>query len=197
MNLDYAPTMNSSSPKKPLVIVISGLPCTGKTTLGKRIARECSVPFFSKDGFKERLFDELGWSDRAWSKKLGLASYKLLFYALEAQLEVGQSCVVEANFYPEFHSQILNDFKQHYQAEFFQIHCHAQPQILLERFRARWESGTRHPGHADNVTLPEMEQLVYQKPFRLELAGITWDLDGTNLKTLETDALFAALQAQL
>jgi predicted kinase len=189
--------MSLGSPKKPLVIVISGLPCTGKTTLGRRIAQNFSIPSFSKDGFKERLFDELGWSDRAWSKKLGLASYKLLFYALEAQLGVGQSCIVEANFYPEFHSQILNDFKQQYSCEFFQIHCHAQPEILLERFRARWESGARHPGHADNVTLPEMEQLVYQKPFRLELAGTTWDLDMTNLETLETDTLFAALQAQV
>jgi predicted kinase len=182
--------------KKPLVIVISGLPCTGKTTLGKRIAREFSLPFFAKDGFKERLFDELGWSDRAWSKKLGLASYKLLFYALETQLEVGCSNIVEANFYPEFHSQILNNFKQQYGCEFFQIHCHAQPEVLLERFRARWESGSRHPGHADNVTLPEMEQLVYQKPFRLELVGTTWNLDTSNLENLETASLFAALHDQ-
>jgi predicted kinase len=183
--------------KKPLVIVISGLPCTGKTTLGKRIARAFSLPYFSKDAFKEALFDELGWSDRAWSKKLGLASYKLLFSILEAQLVVGQSCIVEANFYPEFHDQILNDFKRRYDTEFFQIHCHTQPDILLERFRTRWESGTRHPGHADNVTLPEMEQLVYQKPFRLELAGITWDLDTSKLEKLETASLLAAIQAEL
>lgn len=183
--------------KKPLVVVISGLPCTGKTALGKHIAREFWLPFFSKDGFKERLFDELGWSDRAWSKKLGLASYKLLFYALEAQLAVGRSCTIEANFYPEFHSQILNAFKQDYSCEFFQIYCHTRPEVLLERFRTRWESGARHPGHADNVTLPEMEQLVYQKPFHLELAGTTWDLDTTNLETLETASLFAALQDHL
>jgi predicted kinase len=183
--------------KKPLVIVISGLPCTGKTALGTRIAREFSIPFFSKDGFKERLFDELGWSDRAWSKKLGLASYKLLFYALETQLEVGRSCIIEANFYPEFHTQILNDFKRQYEFEFFQIHCHALPKILLERFQTRWASGTRHPGHADHVTLPEMETLVYQKPFRLELAGTTWDLDTSDLATLEMDSLMAVIQSRV
>jgi predicted kinase len=189
--------MNSSSLKKPLVIVISGLPCTGKTTLGKRIARDFGMPYFSKDGFKERLFDELGWSDRAWSKKLGLASYKLLFYALEAQLEVGRSCIVEANFYPEFHTQTLNDFKRHYEFEFFQIHCHAQPEVLLERFRARWASGTRHPGHADNITLPEMEHLVYQHSFHLELDSTIWNLDTTDLEALEIDSLLAALQSRV
>jgi predicted kinase len=183
--------------KKPLTIVISGLPCTGKTTLGKRIARAFSLPYFSKDAFKEPLFDELGWSDRTWSKKLGLASYKLLFSVLEAQLAARRSSIIEANFYPEFHTQVLNDFKQRYEAEFFQIYCHAQPQILLERFRARWESGARHPGHADNVTLPEMEQLVYQKPFRLELVGTTWDLDTSNLETLEINTLIDELQTRV
>jgi hypothetical protein len=68
---------------------------------------------------------------------------------------------------------------------------------LLERFRSRWASGKRHPGHADNITLPEMQQLVYQKPFCLELAGTTWNLDTTNLEALEIDALIAALQVRV
>ncbi len=183
--------------KKPLIIVISGLPCTGKTAIGKRTAREFWLPYFSKDAFKERLFDELGWSDRVWSKKLSLVSYKLLFDVLEAQLEVGRSSIIEGNFDPLSHASILNDFQKQYKAEFFQIHCHSQPDVLLERFRARWASGARHPGHADNITLPEMEQLVYQKPFRLELDGLTWDLDTSDLAKLEIDSLFAALQEHL
>jgi predicted kinase len=188
--------MNSSRIKNPLVVVISGLPCTGKTTLGKRITRDFAIPFFSKDGFKEPLFDDLGWSDRAWSKKLSLVSYKLLFYVLETQLEVGRSCIVEGNF-DLVHAQTLNALKQKYEFEVFQIHCHAQPEVLLERFRARWASGKRHPGHADNITLPEMEILVRQEPFRLELAGTTWNLDTSNLEALELDSLLAALQARV
>ncbi len=182
--------------KKPLVIVISGLPCTGKTALGTRIAQQFWLPFFSKDGFKERLFDDLGWSDRAWSKKLSLVSYKLLFYVLETQLEVGHSCIIEGNFDPVVHAQTLNILQQQYKFELFQIYCHAQPEVLLERFRARWASGLRHPGHADNITLPEMEILV-QKPMPLELIGTTWNLDTTNLEELETEALFAALQSRI
>jgi predicted kinase len=182
---------------KPLVIVISGLPCTGKTALGTRIAREFRLPYFSKDTFKERLFDDLGWSDRAWSKKLSLISYKLLFAVLEAQLAVGRSSIIEGNFDPVIHASILNDFQKQYKAEFFQIHCHAQPEVLLERFRVRWASGARHPGHADNVTLPEMEALVYQKPVRLELGGTTWDLDTSNLENLEINTLIAELQTRV
>ncbi len=183
--------------KKPLVIVISGLSCTGKTALGRRVAQEFRLPYFSKDTFKERLFDELGWSDRAWSKKLSLLSYKLLFDVLEAELAVGRSSIIEGNFDPAVHVPIFENLQQQYDFETFQIHCHAKPEILLERFRARWEGGSRHPGHADNVTLPEMEALVQQKPVRLELAGTTWDLDTSNLEVLETHDLIAALQTRV
>ncbi len=182
---------------KPVVIVISGLPCTGKTALGQKIAQHFSMPFMTKDGFKERLFDELGWSDRNWSRKLGRASFSLLFYILETQLEVGRSAIIEGNFDPKFHNQILSDFKHKYDFSAFQIYCHTLPDLLLERFRARWQSGQRHPGHTDNITLPEMELLVQQQPVKLEIDGITFDFDTSDFQKLETEALFKALELQL
>ncbi|MFZ4462043.1 MAG: AAA family ATPase [Patescibacteria group bacterium] len=44
---------------KSLLIIITGLPCTGKTTLGRKLAEELRLPFVSKDDFKELLFDDL------------------------------------------------------------------------------------------------------------------------------------------
>ena len=49
--------------EKPWVIIVSRPPCTGKTTLGQRIARELEFPFVNKDNIKELLFDRLGWKD--------------------------------------------------------------------------------------------------------------------------------------
>jgi predicted kinase len=57
--------------KKNLLIVITGLPGTGKTTLGRKLAEELALPFISKDDIKELLFDGLGWEDRAKLKKWG------------------------------------------------------------------------------------------------------------------------------
>lgn len=46
------------------LIIITGLPGTGKTTLGRKLAEEFRLPFISKDDIKEFLFDNLGWKDR-------------------------------------------------------------------------------------------------------------------------------------
>jgi predicted kinase len=180
-----------------MLIIVTGLPCSGKTNLGRRISSQFKIPFISKDGFKERLFDTLGWSDRAWSKKLSGASYEMMFYVLEELLEVGQACVLEANFDPQLHSEPLAKITQKFQTQVLQIHCVTQPEILLERFKSRWNSGERHPGHADHVTMPEMESLVRQKILPLELPGPVFELDTTDLEHLETSALFAAIEAEL
>jgi predicted kinase len=180
-----------------MLIIVTGLPCSGKTNLGRQISSQFKIPFISKDGFKEKLFDTLGWSDRAWSKKLSGASYEMMFYALEELLEVGQSFVLEANFDPKVHSEPLAKITQKFQTRVVQIHCVTDPEILLERFKSRWERGERHPGHADHVTMPEMELLVKQKILPLELPGPVFQLDTTELANLETSALFAAIEAEL
>jgi predicted kinase len=180
-----------------MVIIVTGLPCSGKTNLGRQISSQFKIPFISKDGFKERLFDTLGWSDRAWSKKLSGASYEMMFYTLEELLEVGQSCVLEANFDPKVHSEPLARITQKHQNRVVQIHCVTEPEVLLERFRNRWKRGERHPGHGDHITMPEMESLVRQKILPLELPGLVFKLDTTNLSKLETSALFVAIEAEL
>ena len=45
---------------RPMLLVVTGLPCTGKTTLGKYLASQLKLPFIHKDGIKETLFDLLG-----------------------------------------------------------------------------------------------------------------------------------------
>jgi predicted kinase len=88
--------------RAPLVIIVTGPPASGKTTIGTQLARQLKLPFLSKDLFKETLFDVLGWSDRAWSQRIGGAGMALLYRTAQALLESGVSMVLESNFYPEW-----------------------------------------------------------------------------------------------
>ncbi len=141
--------------KKTLLIVISGKPASGKTTLAKAISSRVALPLIHKDAIKEILFDQLGWSDREWSKKLGVASYGLMDYFVVQQLKSGHSLVVESNFKPEFDTEKFRKWKKEYDCEIIQIICRADPKVLFERFSERAQNNERHLGHRDSEHLAE------------------------------------------
>src|SRR5215203_4856108 len=132
--------------KKPLLLVVTGLPCTGKTTLGKYLAGQLKLPFIHKDGIKETLFDSLGWKDRTWSSKLGAATYDLLYYVVETLMSANLSLVVESNFHNELAGPTLGGLITKYEYSCAQVLCKAEGRLLIERFRERAESAERHPG---------------------------------------------------
>ena len=62
------------------VVLVSGAPGSGKTTLAVPLAAELGFALLSKDRIKETLHDALGApvSDLAWSSRLGAAAMELL-----------------------------------------------------------------------------------------------------------------------
>jgi predicted kinase len=183
---------------KPLVIIVSGPPCTGKTDLGQRIASAFSLPFISKDGIKESLFDSLGWKDRAWSKKLSAVSYVLLYYFVESQLAAGQSFVVEANFASAPHTERFLSLKQACPFEPFQIQCIAEGQVLLRRFRERAERGERHPGHVDDLALDELRPILLKGRLDpLDIGGTLYEVDTTRFEAIDFHSLYDLVRQAL
>ena len=61
------------------LIIVTGPVASGKTTLSQRLALDSRLPLLNRDHFKEIIFDGLGWSDRAWSQRVGATSYGLLY----------------------------------------------------------------------------------------------------------------------
>ena len=88
----------------PVLVLITGPSCTGKTTLGGQIANDFHLPFFSKDGFKERMYDDYAAVHgpdsitRDVSRLLGRMSMGCLQIVCEEMLSQGQSHILEANF---------------------------------------------------------------------------------------------------
>ena len=73
---------------------MTGRPAAGKSTLAKWLAKELKLPIISKDSIREVLFDQLGWQDRDWAKRLGRVSIDLMFYFAQTQLESGRSIII-------------------------------------------------------------------------------------------------------
>lgn len=177
-----------------LLIIVTGAPAAGKTTVGRRIAEAFCLPFISKDGIKETLFDSLGWKDREWSKKLGAASMELLFHLVEVLLQAGRPCVVEANFYPEFHTSRFLVLKQEFGFEPFQVVCRANTEVLAERYKQRAISGERHSGHVDRVLVEEFDFETLPDRFHaLEIGGQVVQVDTTHFEAIDYEDLFQAI----
>jgi predicted kinase len=180
---------------RPLLVVIAGPTCTGKTTLGWRLAADLGVPFIAKDGIKERLFETLGWSDRAWSRKLGVASIAVLYDTLERILAAGCSCVTESVFRPEYDDERLRDLCARYGASPFQIQCVTEGETLWRRWRERVASGARHPGHVEPTMYDEVRpQLLRGRLDPLHLDGPLVEVDTTDFAAVDYDALIMAIR---
>lgn len=183
---------------KPLLIIIAGPACTGKTTLGQYLAQELHLPFIHKDGPKEILFDCLGWSDRAWSRKVSRASMEILFYFVESQLRAGRSFIVESNFSPPFHAERFLKLKQQYDFEPFQIQCICDGNVLFERFKQRAESGVRHPGHVDKLNYEEFKPILLKGRYDpLEIGGRIYEIDTTDFVCLDYKKILKEIRAIL
>jgi len=179
-----------------LLIIVLGAPGAGKTTLARQLAAELDLPLLVRDDFKEILFDTLGWSDRPWSRKLGLASARLLYYALETFLAAGHSLVVESNFRNEYDAEHFAALQRRHGCRTVQVLCEAEPKVLLQRFRGRAGSGERHPGHVDHVLVADFAQVCRGGCWEaLAIDGPVIRVDMNDLEAIDTAGIAGTIRA--
>lgn len=136
------------------MVIVCGSPGAGKTTLARRLGRDLGVVVFSKDDIKEPLFDALGVGDREWSRRLGTASYAILYAVASHVLEAGVGVLLESNFGPASLDP-LRALCARRRAVI--VHCDAAPALLARRCADRAAGGSgRHPGHADAAIVDEI-----------------------------------------
>ncbi len=194
----WSGTSARASPARPLVVIVTGPPASGKSTLAPRLAAGLGLPYLSKDLFKETLFDELGWSDREWSVRLGHASMALLYRTAAELLRARQSVVLESPFYAEWDTQEFRKLEARFGCRFAQVVCCASGPTLVERFRRRVGTPERHPGHTDAASLePMLARLLHERWDALELAGPVFRVDTETRGGLPIDALVGEIRPLL
>ena len=71
-----------------LIVVISGMPASGKTSLARRLAPVIGLPIVDKDVILEILFDALGTGDAEWRQFLSRSSDNVLRRIAQAHSSV-------------------------------------------------------------------------------------------------------------
>ncbi len=134
-------------------ILVNGVPASGKSTVARQISTFLGCPLLTLDTIKEPLFEHFGTGDREHNRKLGRASYGVIFSVI-GDFPDPMTIVIDA----WFGFQPMEVLERHLLTAGIErtaeIWCHAPSEKLAERYASRL--GTRSPGHPGADYIPEL-----------------------------------------
>lgn len=173
-------------------IVVTGLPGSGKSTVGKIVAEKLDVPMLDKDDYLERLFEERGIGDLAWRQRLSRESDEL--FKREA---MGlKTAVLVSHWRPRrlnSKSGTPVEWLNSHFAHIIELFC----QCSVEEAAKRFVNRTRHPGHQDGLKSHE-EIMTWMHSYNrlLPLALGTLEIIETESKT-DMDEMISKLSRHI
>lgn len=195
-----------------LCVLVAGFPATGKSTLAAALSKELSIPLFSKDSIKEKLYDTVGFHSRAEKVALGVGSMEILYYCAGQVLGTGQSVILENNFEDSSKPGLLA-LLERYPCQPVTLRLTGDLPTIYQRFLKRDTSPQRHRGHVVNTCYPEppgppppytplpFEQFVEGFHARgmdaFQVAGPCLTIDTTSPAGVDIPALARRLRAYL
>lgn len=141
-----------------LVVIVTGPPGSGKTELAKSLAGKLQLPILSKDAIKESLLNAEPVPDRQTSLRVGKEAFRILFRQARGLVDDGVDLVLEAPLTRAHWHDDLNELAS--QASLAIVACSVPTQVAVERYRTRFESGRRHPGHFDGAVLEHLAERI-------------------------------------
>jgi hypothetical protein len=131
-------------------IVMTGLPASGKTTLGRAVAGELVLPLVDKDEILVSLFETQGVNSPQERSRLSRASDQVLEHAVRES-----NGAVIASFWRRDELSKTSGTPTGWLADLpsslvVEVWCECSPTVAADRFRSR----VHHPGHFDSRSEP-------------------------------------------
>ena len=113
-----------------MLIVFAGPPCSGKSTLAGRLARQLRIPHLSMDATRQRILPAA-----AHTREHRKAAYRAMHFAAELLVDAGASVIVDA---PYGHAEDRAELaKIAAGTDFRYIECKISAETAVQWFRSR------------------------------------------------------------
>ncbi len=170
-------------------IIVSGIPASGKSTVGRMIAAGLGLPFLDKDAFLETLFDEQGVGDAQWRSRLSRAADD----ALREQALRSDSAVITSWWrHPRSHieSGTPVEWLSSLHSNLIELYCICSPQIAAERFLSR----QRHKGHLDHLKERAGVLALFEEQAALGPLGVARVVEVNTERDVDLNRLFVEIR---
>jgi predicted kinase len=132
---------------RPTLVVVSGPPGSGKTTLAREIARAAGCPAVSRDEIKEGMAHAAPWFTPGEGDELTVRALPVFFGVLRLMLEAGVTTVAEAAFQDRVWRPHLEPLLP--LAAIRVVHCTADPDAAFGRTVRRQARDATRRAHPD------------------------------------------------
>ena len=139
-----------SSTNRPTLVVVTGRPASGKTTLAQLLADKIKLPLISRDALKEGYIHTASQSHDQLDQSVGRHIYHAFFATLDFLISEGVSIMAEAAFQDKLWKPGLQPLSK--KADIRIIICEVSPELAKARFANRLQHNPdRQKYHGDDA----------------------------------------------
>ena len=196
----------------PNLILIAGLPASGKSSFAEFASKQLSFPVIVKDEIKEYLFDSVGFTSSQGKTDLDIAASNIMMYTAGKILSAGKSVILDNNFEDRNMAGLKKLVAEH-PCNVVTVKFTGDPEVFYRRFLERDNDPNRHPGHKLTQSYPPVPGLeeTYQSMMSLEAFlekyrkrgtfafsfGQMFEVDVTDYSKVSYDEILAKLRSLL
>ncbi|MFP2505956.1 AAA family ATPase [Buttiauxella gaviniae] len=139
------------------VVLVNGVPASGKSTIARLLSEHFTLPLLTIDGIKEPFMAQFDEIDRPFNRRLGSAAYEVI-WSIVADSPVQCIFIIDAwfGFQPK---EALERYLEHAGVtRVLEVWNHIPGPLAAERYAQRL--GVRRPGHPGEEYLPELVKLA-------------------------------------
>jgi len=193
------------------IIVLAGMPASGKSTVAAKLSAVFSLPVLAKDELKEALFDTVGFSCYAEKRALDHAANAVLLRSARALLAAGQSVILDNNF-DEISARALDALTEEFGARCVTVFLGGDTEAFFRRYVERDRLHLRHPGHVVQEHYPlregespdhDMTREEFREKFEkrgmatVRIGGKRIEVDATDPAAIDVDRLILEIREAL